>query len=191
MQNFENSCCFTGYRPEKFSFPLNESSPEYRCFAERLLTGIADMVEKGCTVFYTGMAMGFDILAAEHVITFKKARSDIKLIAAVPFEGHENTVSNEWKKRYREVLQDCDEVVAVSPKYNKWVYSKRNRYMVDRCLYVLTYFDGRSGGTKNTVSYAMKNGRRLLNIYETDVTEPITSMYQAAYSLYFSDKNRQ
>ena len=44
---FENSCCFTGYRPEKFNFPLSETSNDYRRFITRLLTSIADMIEKG------------------------------------------------------------------------------------------------------------------------------------------------
>ena len=166
---FENSCCFTGYRPEKFNFPLIETSCDYRRFITRLLTSIADMIEKGCTRFYTGMAMGFDILAAEQVITFKKAKPEIQLIAVVPFEGHKRTISSEWQNRYQEILRECDEVVTISPDYANWVYSKRNRYMVDRSRYVLTYFDGKTGGTQNTLKYAVKNGRQVLNIYETDV----------------------
>ena len=59
--------------------------------------------------------------------------------------------------------------------YVKWAYDQRNRYMVDRCRYVLTYFDGSKGGTGNTVTYAIKNGREVLNINTTDPNEEFAS----------------
>lgn len=168
MINIENSCCFTGYRPDKFGFPFSVDNEQYCILVRRLYTGIADMLEKGCTVFYTGMAMGFDILAAEHVLTLKLARHDIKLIAVVPFSGQENAWSNEWKERYYDTLNQCDEVITLSDCYHRNVFSDRNRYMVDRSRFVLTYFDGKPGGTRNTLQYASKCGRQILNIYETD-----------------------
>ena len=177
--NIENSCCFTGYRPEKFGFPFSTEDKRYCTLVRRLYTGIADMLEKGCTVFYTGMAMGFDLLAAEHVLTLRLARKDIKLIAVVPFIGQEKGWSEEWQNRYREVLAECDEVITLSDEYSKWVYSNRNRYMVDRSRYVLTYFDGKEGGTKNTLSYAVKNGREILNIFETNPVGEKTARYKA------------
>ena len=38
--------------------------------------------------------------------------------------------------------------------------------MVDNSDYVITWFDGQSGGTKNTIRYAKKIGRQIFNIYE-------------------------
>ena len=40
----------------------------------------------------------------------------------------------------------------------------RNKYMVDNCDFVLTWFDGKTGGTKNTIDYAIKKGRKVINI---------------------------
>lgn len=179
MINIENSCCFTGYRPEKFGFQFSESDERYRILVRRLYTAIADMLEKGCTVFYTGMAMGFDILAAEHVVTLRLARKDLKLIAVVPFKGQESGWPKEWQDRYRKIIKECDEVITLSDSYHKWVYSNRNRYMVDRSRFVVTYFDGKDGGTKSTVQYAVKNGRELLNIYETDPVGEQNARYKA------------
>lgn len=179
MINIENSCCFTGYRPEKFGFQFSVKDERYCILVRRLYTAIADMLEKGCTVFYTGMAMGFDILAAEHVVTLRLARKDLKLIAVVPFKGQESGWPKEWQDRYREIIKECDEVIILSDSYHKWVYSKRNRYMVDRSRFVVTYFDGKDGGTKSTVQYAVKNGRELLNIYETDPVGEQNARYKA------------
>ncbi len=183
MINIENACCFTGYRPEKFDFPFSKEDKQYCTLIHRLCTGVADMLEKGCTVFYTGMAMGFDILAAEHIITLKLARKDIKLIAVVPFSGQEKGWPKEWQDRYREVLAECDETVVLNDRYTRWVYSKRNRYMVDRSRFVLTYFDGKEGGTKNTLNYAVKCGREVLNIYETDPVGEIVKHFYPKYIL--------
>lgn len=168
MVNIENACCFTGYRPDKFPFPFETDCPERREFQRRLPLAIADMIEKGCTVFYCGMAQGFDIAAGEQVAIFKMANKNIKLIGVVPYKDQEKGWGNYWKNRYRKLLDECDEVVVLSDVYAKWVFENRNRYMVDRSRYVLTYFDGQKGGTDNTVKYAVNHGREILNIYDTD-----------------------
>ena len=43
----------------------------------------------------------------------------------------------------------------------------------------IAYFDGKDGGTKSTVQYAVKNGRELLNIYETDPVGEQNARYKA------------
>ncbi len=184
MINVEKSCCFTGYRPEKFGFDLSPDEPKYREFMARLMTAIADMIENGCTCFYTGMAMGFDIIAAEHIATIKLLNKDIRLIAVIPFKGQQNGFGAEWKKRYEKLLSECDEIITLSDKYTRDAFSKRNRYMVDRSLYCLTYFDGKSGGTQNTVKYAVKNGRQVLNIFETDPLAEVKSHFSRQLLIY-------
>ena len=168
MVNIENACCFTGYRPEKFPFPFETDNPRHREFIRRLGLGIARMIENGCTVFYCGMAQGFDIIAGEQVAVFKMANKNIKLIGVVPFKDMEKSWNSHWEKRYNNLLAECDEVIILSDTYGKWVFEQRNRYMVDRSRYVLTYFDGQRGGTDNTVRYAIKHAREVFNIFETD-----------------------
>ncbi len=178
MINIENCCCFTGHRSDKFKFPLDDTNYDYNKFYGRLSSAIADTIEKGATVFYCGMAHGFDIIAGEHIALIKKLNKSLKLIGVVPFSGQEKGWSKEWQQRYRDLLKECDEVVTLNDGYAKWVYDQRNRYMVDRCRYVLTYFDGEKGGTDNTVKYAVKNGRDVFNIYDTDPNEEIMSMFK-------------
>lgn len=166
------SCCFTGYRPNKFPFPLEDSSREYKKFDNLLIKTLLSLIDDGCHIFYTGMAMGFDILAAEAVLFLKQAYpdKDIRLFCAIPFEQQEQTFTNEWKMRYNKILNQCDNAVVLSDIYYAGCYQKRNQYMVDRSDYVLTWYDGKVGGTRNTLKYAEKNLKYIVNI-NTDYTE--------------------
>lgn len=162
------SCCFTGYRPNKFPFKLNSKSKECIDFENALCKKIFDLIEEGCYTFTSGMAMGFDIIAAEYVLLAKKAykNASIKLICAIPFIEQSDTYSKEWKKRYDKILAAADDTILTSDNYYKGCYEKRNQYMVDNSDYVLTWFDGKPSGTKNTVEYAKSVGRTVINLYE-------------------------
>ena len=161
------ACCFTGYRPSKFPFAFGEGE-EYIKFENKLMSAIFSLPDEKCFTFYTGMAMGFDIIAAETVLLFKELYKDIniKLVAVIPFENQASTYSEDWLERYRNILLKCDEKIVLSDSYYKGSYQRRNEYMVDNCDYVLTYFDGQSGGTKNTINYALKKGRFVINLNE-------------------------
>ena len=162
------SCCFTGYRPNKFPFSLKEKSREYIKFENALNKKIFELIEEGCYTFTSGMAMGFDIIAAENVILAKKAckNASIKLICAIPFIEQSETFSKEWKKRYDKILSAADDIILTSDTYYKGCYEKRNQYMVDNSDYVITWFDGKPSGTKNTIEYAKKIGRTVINLYD-------------------------
>lgn len=190
MLDIEKSCCFTGYRPEKFSFPFETDCPEHRQFIGRLMTAIACRIEDGCRAFYTGMAMGFDIVAAEQVALIKKRNRELRLIGVVPFKGQEEKWNKDWKERYYAVLNDCDEVVTLSDTYERWAFDRRNRFMVDRSRYVITYFDGKPGGTGNTLKYAAKHGREVFNIYETDPIGDVTARFNARFVLLPPEDNQ-
>ena len=41
--------------------------------------------------------------------------------------------------------------------------------MVDNSDFVITWFDGQSGGTASTLSYAQKCGKRIINLAENGV----------------------
>ena len=162
------SCCFTGYRPEKFGFELSPENALYNKFTSKLYEKIVDIAETGVTTFFSGMAMGFDILAAEAVLDVIKLRGDlgIRLVACVPYADQAKAFPPEWKERYDRILSECDEVVLLSERYFRGCYQARNRYMVDHTDFVITYYDGSPGGTKDTVKYAEKTGKGILNCYE-------------------------
>ena len=158
-------CCFTGYRPSKLPFDINIKNKAYNDFENFITEGILKLVNENCFVFYTGMAMGFDMLCAENVLMLKKIyKKSLKLICAIPFEGQGEAFSDYWKKRYYNILNECDEAVVLADKYYKGCYHKRNKFMVDNSDYVMTWFDGKAGGTKNTLDYAFKQNRFVLNL---------------------------
>lgn len=160
-------CCFTGYRPSKMPFDFLSENEAYKQFENSLYNAIMRLIGEGCTLFYTGMAMGFDIVAAETVLEIKKiSKTPIELVCVLPFPEQADSFSEDWKQRYYNILNNADSRMIISQEYSKGCYQKRNIYMVDNADYILTWFDGRSGGTKNTIDYARKKGRYVININE-------------------------
>lgn len=168
MENADDTvkkCCFTGYRPAKLPFDVNVKNKEYFDFENLVIDGILKLAEEGCSVFYSGMAMGFDIFCAECVLLLKKFNKiSLKLVCVIPFKGQSSTFPKSWQERYEKILNECDEAIILSEEYFKGCYQKRNIFMVDNSDYVLTWFDGKAGGTKNTVDYAIKQNRFVLNL---------------------------
>ncbi len=169
------SCCFTGYRPNKFDFEFVRENPQYKTLENRLLTEITAANDNGCREYFCGMAWGFDLMAGEVVALLKKLRprDNIKLIAVVPFPGQEKSWDSEWQERYNDVMSSADRVVYISPNYTNWAYHKRNRYMVDNSDIVITFFDGKSGGTAATLKYANEKGKNIVNLAAQKADEQI------------------
>lgn len=61
----DNSCCFAGHRPEKLPWGHNEESEGCILLKLKLMVQIEEMRRRGVTTFYTGMAQGVDIFAAD------------------------------------------------------------------------------------------------------------------------------
>jgi uncharacterized phage-like protein YoqJ len=47
-------------------------------------------------------------------------------------------------------------VKVISQGYSPAVYQLRNEWMVDRSSRVIAVYDGKAGGTRNTINYARK-----------------------------------
>ena len=61
-----------------------------------------------------------------------------------------------------ELLEKADEVVQISDGYCKYVYRKRNCWMVDRSSRLIACYNGAPGGTLETILYAEKNGLEVI-----------------------------
>ena len=131
---------------------------------------LEDAIEKainaGYEIFISGMAVGVDVWAAEIVSDKKKDNKDIKLICALPHPNFEKNRSECEKVRYEKILKSADEVKTISEHYFRSCYQKRNCWMVDNSSLVIAAFDGKKGGTKNTIDYARRKGRKIDNIFE-------------------------
>ena len=158
-----SKACFTGYRPEKFDFKL-DNNRKYKLMVSRINETIKSLYSNGCNFFYCGMAPGFDIIAAECVLKFKKNHNDIRLVCAVPYYTHKYSIPDEWLKRYTMVLKQSEEVIYITEAYHISSFQLRNQYMVDMSDCVICWYDGKKGGTKNTINYAQKQNKYIINI---------------------------
>lgn len=88
--NSKTTCCFSGYRPEKFAFPLRPPAREYELLLEGIRVAVVLSAVQGYATFLCGMARGFDILCGEAVLRAKAhpELAHIELAAVLPYAGH-------------------------------------------------------------------------------------------------------
>ncbi len=153
-------CAFSGYRPQKLPF-TSESDPACTILKMRLKDEIYNAIQQGCTDFLCGMALGTDTWAAETVLEIQKTLDGIKpvhLHAYLPFPGQDAKWSAKNRRRYREILLQCESVTIVSSQYLPDCMERRNRAMIHRADRLIAVFDGQNGGTKNTIRMAHEKG---------------------------------
>ncbi len=136
--------CFSGHR-----FYVGADADE-----KRLTVAVRAAYDDGYRVFISGMAEGFDLAAAEAVVRLRDEHPEVRLVAAVPFEGH-----------YADPR--ADEIVVLEPKYKRGCYYRRDEWMVDRSTRLICYYDRSKGGTgtRYTVKYALSRGLEIDNIF--------------------------
>lgn len=156
----ENTCCFSGYRPEKLSWRGDETDP--RCI--RLKADIDAAVESayraGTRHFICGMARGCDMYFCESVLALRLEHHDVTLEAAAPYARQSSGWTAADRARYDRLMSDCDVRTFVSTEYRRGGMAKRNRYMVKRASLIIAVYDGKPGGTRYTYAYAQKHGLR-------------------------------
>lgn len=151
---------FTGHRPDKLPF-FGEEDPMCVQLKERLANIIRKLIEDGADEFYSGMALGVDMWAAEIVLELKKDYPNIKLTAVIPCPEQADRWSAEHRERYQSILERCDKTITTSPSYTKGCMMKRNRALVELCDILVAVFDGSKGGTMQTVNYAKSKKRKI------------------------------
>ena len=155
------TCCFSGYRVEKMPFPANDSRME--ALTAALDRAIQDAAALSYTGFFTGMSTGFDLWAAEAVLRARNTLP-VQLFCAIPFDRQADRYPAEWKRRFNHCLLAADRVFALSRDYYTGCYAARNRFMVDASSLLICYFDGKPGGTAQTVRMAEQSGLRIVNL---------------------------
>ena len=154
-------CSFTGHRPEKLinvTIGLQE-------LKVRLEEAINFVMTQNVNIFYTGMARGVDLWAAEIVLKKKLTRKDIRLVAVLPFpEQINDTWTSAEQTLYQNILKQCDEVITICTSYQKNGYKKRNRYLVEHADILLAVYNKQYqySGTGQTVRMAEKAGKEIV-----------------------------
>lgn len=156
---YKQRVCFTGHRPEKLN--ISESKAK-----ELLKTAIIEAIHSGYITFISGMARGIDTWGAEIVLELKKKYKDIHLICAIPFNGFERKWNTADQERYKDILKRADYIKYISDRYSIECFQIRNMYMVNHSNRVISAYNGEKGGTKNTIDYATRNNKEIINILE-------------------------
>lgn len=153
----KKTCCFSGHRPEKLTVSEN-------VIRSRLSEAVKTAADKGYCNFISGMARGFDIWAAEAVLTAGLKNPSIRLICAVPHPGFEKRRTFYERSAYRKIIDRADEVHFVCEHYFAGCYQIRNCWMVDRSSLVIAGYSGIPSGTRNTILYAGERSVPVINI---------------------------
>lgn len=152
------AAAFSGHRSLQ-----QQSEEELR---EKVRKQIKSLYAKGVYAFFNGMALGFDMLAAEELISLKKELPYLIFVAVVPFRGQSDRWQVESRDRWATILKKADQVIFVSDSYFDRCFLKRNDFMIDRVGHLICYYDGKPfGGTAYTYRKAKTKKRLITNLY--------------------------
>ena len=127
-----------------------------------LVCALEILIGEGVDTFYNGLAIGFDLVSAEEIIKLKKKYPFLRLVGCMPFYGQEKNYSADEKRRYAEIVKNCDEIVIFAEHYYKGCFLKRNDYLCERADALLAYQHSEKGGTAYTVKKFKKTGGKII-----------------------------
>lgn len=149
----------TGHRPQRL-FGEDLENKDWTKIREWLKE---TLIENNCTVAYSGMASGSDMLFALAVLDLK-SEININLNLVFPCKGYGAKSSfskyHEWRKK---IINSSNKQIYIHEKYCKGADDDRDKYMVENCDILITIFDGNNvGGVYNTIKYAKRLGKKII-----------------------------
>lgn len=117
--------------------------------------------ESGEVEFLVGRNGDFDLMAASVIRKLKKETSNdnVFLTLVLPYETAELRNNTESFESYYDSIEICD-----SQNF-KYAIVARNHEMIDRSDMVVVYVKNESGGAYQSLKYAEKNQKRIINLY--------------------------
>lgn len=117
--------------------------------------------------FLVGRNGDFDQLCSSAVLRTKKNYRDdnSSLILVLPYDTAHYRDNQDGYEDYYDDIEICFESARAHPK---GAIQKRNRYMVDRADLIICYVDNESGGAYQTIQYAEKQNKEIINIAKKD-----------------------
>lgn len=146
-------CAFTGHR-DLFKYDFDEQ------LLERV---VLNLVKTGVKKFLCGMAIGFDLKAAQAVLALKE-NYGVELVACLPCINQADVFSAKNKALYNKILSNCDEVIVFEREYTRGCMFTRDRYLVDNSDVIVCFLRKKSGGTYYTVNYAKKSAKKIIEL---------------------------
>ncbi len=164
MDNHAKACSFTGHRASKLPWQNDESDIRCIVLKEKIADAVEAIYRSGIRHFICGMANGCDMYFCEAIIKLRASHDDITLEAAIPWEGQSDGWSDDLKKRYFKLVEDCDYYTLVQSNYTPDCFMRRNRYMVDNSSVIIAAYNGSPGGTMKTMLYAIRQGIEIVEL---------------------------
>ena len=123
------------------------------------------LAEKEYVDFLVGRDGEFDQFASSAVLRVRKRYRDdnSSLVLVLPYARAEY-LNNE--ESYHDYYSDVEISYAASKAHPKAAIQIRNREMVDRADLILCCIERENGGTWQTVQYAIKQGKTVINLAE-------------------------
>jgi len=163
---------FSGLRPHKLPWGYNEDHKDclsMKSFIRARLVGLIE--DENVCYFISGMALGIDQICADIVLGLKEFYPKIQLEAAIPCKDQIRYWPRQCRERYSAILERCDSINLVCKEYSADSFERRNRYMIGKCDILLAVWNGRPGGTGNTISYAKAADKRIIIINPLEPSE--------------------
>ena len=160
----EPTCTFTGHRSQKLPWGNNEQDPRCLELKTRLEDTLEAVYSAGFTHFICGMADGTDLYFCEAVLALRREHPEIHMEAAIPFAGQTDRWPASQRERYDSLISACDKVTVLREEYTPQCMMQRNIYMVDNADILIACYSGQSGGTLNTMRYALKKDVQILHL---------------------------
>lgn len=151
----EQTCCFSGHRPDKLPWGMDEEDPRCLTMKQSMARTLKWLYYRGFRHFISGMAMGCDLYFVEEALALRRQYPDLTVEGAVPCPTQSHRWPEHLRHRWRQALDACDLETMVQQHYDRYCMLRRDRYMVDRSAAILAVFSGTAGGTQYTLNYAM------------------------------------
>ena len=155
------TCCLTGHR----IIPVGEQ--------EKILARLRHRVDmlygQGYRYFGVGGALGFDMLATDWLLEYKRYHTDIRIIEVLPFPEYRDFWTTEQKNHGAKIDWNADKIVYCSESSSREAYLVRNRHLVDCSTACISYCTHPAGGTAYTVKYALSRHIPVYNTSSFDV----------------------
>lgn len=114
--------------------------------------------------FLVGRNGDFDLIATSVIRRLKKEinSENVFLTLVLPYETAELRNNTEAFENYYDSIEISE---ASADKNFKYAITARNRDMIDRSDTVVVYVKNQSGGAYQSLRYAEKNDKRIINLY--------------------------